>query len=205
MDIQLNFVNQSNDDNNSQIVIFQRNAATNLDELAVAWLVIKNCGQGDNHPFVYPTSMAVGARDSFGNYTPHMTASYGQRFAMTLTRSGDQLSVAGETTSPDEVQVENRLPTGAIDAMIFKAGSLFARKTNVAPGQFAAFQFKPRIWIGVVSEVEQGQVMNEAIISSIDTEFTLYGLASADVVMTGGGSGREAKPFEFHLENVVMA
>jgi len=205
MDIKLNFINQSNDANNSEVVIFQKNTATNLGEFAVAWLVIQNCGQGDNHPFVYPMSMAVGASDSFGNYTPHLSALYGQKFAMTLTKSGDQLSLTGEASSPQEVEVENRLSTGAIDAMIYKAGSLFAKKTDIAPGQLAAFQFKPTLWIGVVSQVEQGQIINEAIMSSIDTEFSLFGIASADIVMTGGGSGPEAKPFEFHLENVMMA
>lgn len=205
MDIKLNFINQSNDANNSEIVIFQKNAATNLGEIAVAWLVIRNCGQGDNHPFVYPMSMEIGASDSFGNYTPHLPAICGQKFAMTLTKSGDQLSLAGKAGSPQEVEVENRLSTGAIDAMIYKAGNVFARKTGIAPGQLAAFQFKPTLWIGVVSQVEQGKVMNEAILSSIDTEFSLYGIASADIVMTGGGSGPDAKPFEFHLENVMMA
>ena len=204
MDIKLNFINQSNDANNSEIVIFQKNAATNLGEIAVAWHVIKNCGQGDNHPFVYPMSMAVGASDSFGNYTPHLPASSGQLFAMTRAKSGDQLSFVGET-NPGELQVENRLLTGAIDAMIYKAGSLFAKKTNIAPGQLAAFQFRPTLWIGVVSQFEQGQVMNEAIMSTIDTEFSLLGIASADIVMTGGGSGPDAKPFEFHLENIMMA
>lgn len=38
--VQLNFVNQSNDANNSQIVIFQKNVASDF-ELAVAWRVIK--------------------------------------------------------------------------------------------------------------------------------------------------------------------
>src|SRR2546429_5481525 len=47
--VQLNFVNQSNDANNSQIVIFQKNVASDFEELAVAWRVIKYCGQGDNH------------------------------------------------------------------------------------------------------------------------------------------------------------
>ena len=52
--IKLNFINRSNDQNNSQVVIFQKNVAADLDELAVAWKVIDNCGQGDNHPFNYP-------------------------------------------------------------------------------------------------------------------------------------------------------
>src|SRR6185503_12098065 len=61
MNIQLNFINNSNDANNSEIVIFQKNVATNFDELAVAWQVIRYCGQGDNHPFTFPMTMQVGA------------------------------------------------------------------------------------------------------------------------------------------------
>ena len=46
--IQLNLINNSNDTNNSQIVIFQKNVATSFNEIAVAWQVIQDCGQGDN-------------------------------------------------------------------------------------------------------------------------------------------------------------
>ncbi len=70
MDIQLNFVNESNDANNSSIVIFQKNVATDFDELAIAWQVIKNCGQGDNHPFAFPMTMEVGASDSWAISPP---------------------------------------------------------------------------------------------------------------------------------------
>ena len=77
MGIQLNFINKSNDTNNSEVVIFQKNVATNFDELAVAWLVIKYCGPGDNHPFTFPMSMQVGASDSYGNYTPQLEAQNG--------------------------------------------------------------------------------------------------------------------------------
>jgi hypothetical protein len=205
MDIHLNFINDSNDMNNSEIVVFQKNAATDFDELAVAWLVIKYCGQGDNHPFVYPISMQVGASDSYGNYTPQLDAQYGQLFQMTLTPSGDRLVLAGSGTSSREVQVLNSLPKGAINAGIYKAGKLLATKTSIAPQQKAVFEFKPTLWIGVVSQVDEGQVMNSAILSNIDTEISLLGIASADIVMTGGGPGSGATPFVFRLENVVMA
>ncbi|MFV8754430.1 hypothetical protein ACNOYE_28110 [Nannocystaceae bacterium ST9] len=204
MDIQLNFINNSNDSNNSQIVIFQKNVATNFDELAVAWKVIQYCGQGDNHPFVFPMEMMVAASDSYGNYTPQMPAQNGQLFSMSLTTSGDRLVQSGSGTSSSEVQVLNSLPKGAINASIYKDGSLLATKTAVAPQQKAVFQFKPTIWIGVVSQVVQGQVMNSAIISSVNTELSLLGVASANIVMTGGGPGRTSLPFAFNLENVVM-
>ncbi|ROZ72125.1 hypothetical protein [Ramlibacter sp. WS9] len=205
MNIQLNFINNSNDVNNSEVVIFQKNVAMNFDELAVAWQVIKYCGQGDNHPFAFPTTMQVGASDSYGNYTPQLDAQNGQMFQMALTTSGDRLVPAGSGTSSKEVQVLNNLGKGAINASIYKAGKLLAVKTSVAPQQKAVFEFKPTIWIGVASQFVQGQVMNSAIISNINTELSLLGIASADIVMTGGGPGRSAAPFAFNFENIVMA
>ena len=205
MDIQLNFINNSNDANNSEIVIFQKNVATNFDELDVAWQVIRYCGRGDNHPFTFPMAMQVGASDSWGNFTPQLDAQNGQLFQMSLTNTGDRLVPAGPGTSSKEVQVLNGLSRGAINASIYKAGKLLAIKTSIAPQQKAVFEFKPTLWIGVASQVVQGEVLNSAIISNINTELSLLGIASADIVMTGGGPGANAKPFQFNLENVAMA
>jgi hypothetical protein len=47
--ISLCLVNQSADTNNSSIVVFQRNVATNFDEYAVAWKVIQDLGIGWTH------------------------------------------------------------------------------------------------------------------------------------------------------------
>ncbi|MDF7776481.1 hypothetical protein P1X14_14595 [Sphingomonas sp. AOB5] len=205
MDIQLNFINNSNDANNSQIVIFQKNVASDFGELAVAWHVIQNCGQSENHPFTFPMSMQVGSSDSWGNYTPKLDAMHGQAFSVGMTASGDMLQPAGAATVPGEVQVMNALPQGSVSAGIYKMGRLLATKTGVAPGQMAQFQFKPTIWIGAVSQVVQGQVMNAAIIDAVNTEISLLGIASADIVMTGGGPGPTAQPFSFSLQNIVMA
>jgi hypothetical protein len=150
VDIKLNFINNSNDKNNSHIVIFGKDVATDADERHVAWKVIQNCGQGDNHPFVFPMTMTVSAVDGCGDDTPRLPAS-------------------------------------------------------VAPQQEAVYEFKPMIWIGVASEVEEGATMASAIVSSTNTELSLLGIASADIVMTGGGPGENPRPFQFTLDNVVMA
>jgi hypothetical protein len=44
-----------------------------------------------------------------------------------------------------------------------------------------------------------------AVVSNINTELSLLGIKSADIVMTGGGPGASATPFAFSLENVVMS
>lgn len=201
-DIKLNFINRSNDANNSEIVLFQKNVATDFDELAIAWLVIQNCGQGDNHPFVYPMEMDVSASDSYGNYTPKLPAQNGQMFQMRMASSGDTLGYAGPGSSSKEVQVLNDLSKGAVSASIYKNGKLLAQKTSIAPQQKAVFEFKPTIWVGAASQIEEGAVMDSAIISSVNTELSLLGIASADLVMTGGGPGPQSTAFQFTLENV---
>lgn len=204
MDIELNFINQSNDANNSEVVIFQKNVATSYDELAIAWQVIQNCGQGDNHPFVYPMTMQVSASDSYGNYTPKLKANNGQQFAVNQTSSGNQLQYNSSSASVSEIEVLNNLEKGAINANIYKSGKLLAAKTSIAPEQKAAFQFKPTLWIGVASQVTEGTVINSAILSNINTEISLLGISKADIIMTGGGPGKNSSPFEFALANVVM-
>lgn len=203
--IKLTFINRSNDENNSDILIFSKNVATSFDEIAVAWQVIRNCGQGWSHPVEYPAAVTVGVMDAYGNYSPQMQAENGQAFAVVRRASGDALVLSGQSSSPQEISIANDLPLGAISAIVFRDGKPYAMKQTVAPQQKAVFQFKPTIFIGVVSQVEEGQILNSAIISDINTEISLLGIASADIVMSGGGPGPQSTPFTFVLENVVMA
>ncbi len=202
--IKLNFINDSNDKNNSEIVVFQKNVSTDFDELAIAWKVINNCGTGWHHRFEFPMEMKVSAGDSWGNEIIAPVPAYnGQLFHVFQDQSGDQLAYEGPSASTKEVQLRNDLKVGAISANIYKGGKLLARKTGVSPGQKAVFEFKPTIWIGVASQIIEGAVINSAILSDINTEIGLLGVASADIVMTGGGTGPKATCFNFKLENVV--
>lgn len=203
-DIKLNFINQSADVNNSSIVIFQQNVATTFGQIAVAWKVIKNCGRGDNHPFIYSEQIKVGASDSYGNYTPAMAASNGQAFEMVRSSSGDILQLSkSPAANPSEVEIRNNLSQGAIDARVYRSGSLCAVEANLAPMQKAVFEFHPSIYIGVVSQINEGDVMNSAILQQINTKLSLLGVHSADIVMTGGGAGPNAQPFQFQMTNIT--
>ena len=205
MDIKLNLINHSNDANDAQVVIFQKNVAAGVDELPVAWKVIQNLGQGDHHPFIYPLLLTIAACDSWGNDSPQLAADNGQLFSMARTASGDTLSLQGQATSRSEIQCRNDLPQGAMSAGLYKSGNLLMQKTSIAPGQTAAFALRPTLFIGVVPQMEEGEVMDSAILSDINTELSLFGIASADIVMIGGGAGQNSAPLRFTLENVVMA
>ncbi|HYG16618.1 MAG TPA: hypothetical protein VEC12_12755 [Bacteroidia bacterium] len=200
--IKLNFINRSNDVNNSDIVIFQKNVSDAFGETAVAWRVIKNCGQGMNHPFSFPEDVTISAGDAYGNYTPQLPAQNGQSFQLIQTSSGEQLTAAGQASSYAEIELGNSLSRGAISANIYRDHKLVAIHTGIAPGQKAVFAFKPTIWIGVVSQMEEGAIMNQAIVSELNTEISLLGIVSADIVLTGGGSGANALPFQFTLQNM---
>lgn len=200
--VKLNLVNQSADSNNSQVLIFQQNVTTSLQELVVAWQVIENLGHGWRHPFTYSYGVEVGAADSYGNVSPLQATPEGQLWTVERTTSGDQLVSTGPATSPQEVEIANGLSVGAISANIYRDGKLVATRSGVAPGQKAVFAFKPTIYIGVVSQVTEGQVLDAAILSSVNTEISLVGITAADIVLTGGGPGKDSVPFTFTLQNL---
>lgn len=202
-DIQLTFINESNDVSNSSVVIFQKNTAASAEELAVAWEVIENASQGASYPFILPEAFQVSASDSYGNSLTSVPS--GGHYSAVNTASGTALQATGTAASTAGATISNDLPEGAIDATIYKDGKLLATKTGIAPGESATFHFKPTIWIGVISQVQQGQVMDSAIISQVNTELSLLGITSANIVMTGGGTGPSSMPFEFELENLVYA
>jgi hypothetical protein len=199
MDIKLTYRNNSDDFAKSKIVVFQKLVNTDFDELAVAWKVIKNCGTGEYHPFVYPMEMKVGAIDSDGNYSQQIPATNGQVFNLTGSNSGNQLKAMDDVSGNSrQVDVRNNLDYGAIQVGIYKDDRMLALKSNISPGEKAVFQFLPTIWVGVVSDVEEGDVMDSAVMSQNNTELSLLGIASADIVLSGGGN----RPFRFSLENV---
>ena len=203
--IKLNFINKSNDSNNFKVVLFQKNAASDFEEIAVAWKVIENCGILENHPFTYSLNYNVCSGDSYGNFTPQLNAFNGQAFDMLTSTSGDMLQISSiPSTNATEVEVRNNLIKGAIDANCYRDGKLLAVKTGLAPGQKAVFEFQPKIYIGVVSQIEEGEIMNSDIISQINSQINLFGITSADIVMTGGGPGESSTSFNFTLENIKM-
>ena len=199
--ITLNFVNESNDQNNSQIVIFQKDETANLDNTTVAWQVINNVGRGSHIPFEFSHEMSLVTTDNWGNgMNQPLAGRHGQMFRVHSDNSGQVLSYEGAYPEQSELQVRNDLSNGSINANIYKDGKLLAKKLGITPGQKAVFKFEPTLWIGVVpQQIEEGQLLDSAIMKQINTELSLLGIKSADIVMTGGGS----EPYQFELENVV--
>ncbi|CAN7603721.1 hypothetical protein [Polaromonas sp. LjRoot131] len=206
MDIKLRFVNKSSDGNKSEVVVYQKNVLTTMASLAVAWKVIRYCGRDCTHPFVYPDGYEVSITDEYGNFTPRLPAKNGQMLSLVSTPiGGRRLLYTGPASASTELDVLNAMNQGSVDICIFRDGRMVGAKTSVVPGQKAVFQYQPALWIGVASEVVQGQPISSAVMSDINTEISLLGIASADIVMTGGGPGEGSTAYQFNLENIVQA
>ncbi len=205
MDIKLRFINRSNDGNKSEVVIYQKNEVSERASLAVAWKVIRYCGRDCYHPFIYPSGYEVTVTDEYGNFAPRIAVTDGQMVKLVSTPTGSRrLRCAGAAGAYNEVDVLNAMDLGSVDVCLFKDKRLMGVKTTVTPGQKAVFQYRPALWIVVASEVVQGQGISSAVLSNVATEISLIGIASADIVMTGGGGGALAGPYEFNLENIVL-
>ncbi|MBZ4420094.1 hypothetical protein K8638_26810 [Myxococcus sp. RHST-1-4] len=201
----LRLVNESNG-GNQQIVLFQKNVATGFDELAVAWRVIQNLSPGWSNSFTYSSQVQVQVTDSWGNTSQPLDLANGQMAEVVMGSCGTELRLSSRSAAnTEEIQIGNYLQQGAIHVTVLRDGLPAARKTDIAPGQKAVFSFRPSIFIGVVSQVEAGQVVDSAIMTDVNTEISLLGIQSADIVMSGGGAGPSARPFTFALQNVVLA
>lgn len=196
-DIQLTLINQSSDANNSSVVIFQQNVATSFEEIAVAWTVIDN-SPGQQTSIVYPTDLQIAVVDGRGNRTPLVAAQPGQAFVMRAP-TGPRLAPDPTAPDPDEISLLNALPVGAITVEIYRAGRLLARQSGIPPRQTASFKFSHSLWIGPGHQVTQGQTLSSADLAKVNTELSLLGVTSADIVMAGGGTGPTATPFTFTL------
>ncbi len=204
MDIRLNFINRSGDTNNSQILIFGKNPQASLDEIAQAWTAIPAFMRGTTYSVLYPAETGITVQDSYGNFTPMQPAAPGQHFSLVESEEGNivEAPAAGQ---PDQITLSNDLRQGAVSVCLYKGKHLYLSERNVLPEQTAAFRLRPTIWVAVASQSDPDSGSNSAILSSVATEFSLLGLASADIVMTGGGIGANAEPLVFTLENIVTA
>jgi len=205
MDITLNFINRSDDAGNSQILIFGKNPETSLDAIAQAWAVIPAGAPNMSHALLYPAETGLTVQDSYGNFTPMQPAAPGQHFRFVAGEEGGAVEPAIAAGPADQITLANDLIQGSVNACLYKGKHLYLCERHVLPGQTAAFRLKPVIWVGVASGSDSGAGSGSATLSSDATKISLLGLASADVVMTGGGTGPNAEPLLFTLENIVTA
>ncbi len=194
MGIELNFVNNSG--GSPEIVVFQKNTATALK-------VIKDLEPGHSRVFTFPTELKIDLSDEEDTFAPEMPIEIGQMVHVSMNESDDVLIRKLDAPKPGDIEVVNDLKNFSINAAISLSGKVLDLKEIIAPGQKAVFQFKPVMVVGIAQNAEIGNALSDDVLPKINCEFPLSGIASADIVMTGGGGGSGAGKYEFRLEKVV--
>lgn len=199
-DIQITLFDRSASARECRAVFFHRDMTVDFDPVTVAWKVIPLTSQSVEHPFIYPAASCVTARDSYGNHMPRLSASPGELYHVKNSPSGHELWLKGPATSDREIQVENDLDQGYIDAFIFKADRPMAVKTSIAPQQKAVFQIRSELFVGLTSQAvaEGGSLPEMDVVQAI----LLTGLLSIRVVLDRSKAGA---PGVISLEDEVRA
>ena len=205
MDIRLTFLSRSPASRDSVIVLFQKNARPVPGGSEIAWKTIRHCGYGYSHPVAFPAQLEICTGDEFGNYSPRMRVTGGDHFSVMPTHLGRRLAIRRRSPGGTEVEVRNELRQGALDINVFRDSRLLWRRRSLPPQQRTMFSFPPSLWIGAIPGARQSEPLRAHAAAAPPTLLSLRGVASADIVMTGGGSGPDAAPITFSLENRKMA
>ncbi|MGM0593957.1 MAG: hypothetical protein ACQETD_05405 [Pseudomonadota bacterium] len=141
--------------------------------------------------------------DYYGNYSPHLPVQLGSNYTVSPQTSGRRLEQDGTALQCHTLSVVNRLPIGALDMHLLRTGRIVASKSALAPGQKALFTPTSSISVASCYGVAEGAFIARKNLVGIRQFYNLNAIASADIVMAGGGCATDSVAIQFHLENVV--
>ncbi len=199
--ITLNIVNRMEDRDTVDVLICQHNAAAGIRCNPIAWRVLRGVTAQNNQMVAVPQAFEISVQDVTGHITAAQPAISGQLYGAAASPAGTVLMATATSESvPQSVSVRNLLREGEISAQAYKSGGLAAVRTNVVPGQDAAFEFMEHVYIGLAGKMQEGQMIPEAVASRITTRLNLFGVASADVILSDSEDGPH-RPL-IRLENI---
>jgi hypothetical protein len=202
-DINVLFVNKSNDEDNSNVLVFMKPTESNFAAQATAWQVIDNIGYNCWHKFTYTLDTSVIATwDNGKSGTFPMDTTNGKTYALKQTKGGFSLEENGNGNAPNEFDVINKVGTpNGISVVAFKDGNPILTKNTVAKGEKAEFVFHPKLFFGLSSEYQVGDVLSSGVMSEEFKEVSLEGLKSITVTM----KGNPADGYTFEVSDSVPA
>ncbi len=202
-DINILFVNKSNDEDNSSVLVFMKPTESNLAAQSTAWQVLNNIGYNCWHKFIYTLNTSVMALWDGGNSgTFPMDTANGKTYALKQTKGGFSLEEHGNGNAPNEFDVINKVSTpNGISVVAFKDGNPILTKNTVAKGEKAEFVFHPKLFFGLSSEYQVGDVVSSAVMSEDFKEVSIEGLKSLTVTLKGNA----ADGFTFEISEQVPA
>lgn len=203
MDIQLNFINQSSDANNSNVVIFQKNTHPDFDAIATAWHVIEVASHGVPFHFAYSVD-----EHFIGAGTGSQMVAQPKTEYNVVNEDGRPVLVIdpNEKVDGNGYVFENLMEFELIDANVYNGGSKIASVPNVLPQQKVAIELEPNtLYIAINSKnapMNDGDPLSSEFLAESDKhlKISLAGIKeNTTLVLKGGGS----EPYTCELEKTV--
>ena len=196
----LTFVNESAAAEPPEVVLFTQPPASEARS-PIAWRVIRPT---TSEPTLVGVPAALSAETTLpsGGTSDRLPAGEGELFALAELSGAETFVALGRSTNPSLVQVINALPDGAITASIYRSDRLAFSAPNLQPHDKASFPVSPVLSAAVMSDVNEGQILSDAMLRVPTSRFDLLGVSSADVVMTGSGTSED--PYVFDFSNVKL-
>ncbi len=197
--ITLSLINRSKDIDNTQIIIFQKNMA----QMEPPWQVIDSY-PGSTQSIIYSLDYGLSTTDKEGNSSPILKVKDGEKYQLVETSLGNELQLDKSSSNPKSIVVENKLPQKSIDAFLYKDGEILSEKTGITSGKEWSFPVIHSITIGLLPKDYEIDIGNKSKFNDFTCmqEIELNNIKSAELVLTGGGEGPKAKPFQFKLQNI---
>ncbi len=202
-DVKITYVNNSMNPDNPTIFVFTKNEIPTFDSLqnGVAWYVMPDIGKGSSSCFIYPINTHVQAMWGDCNKTRMLPADIGKQYTVEEDCTGIVLNETGPASQPTAIEVDSLINvSGGVSAQLTKDGSVLMTKKIEAYGQKATFILHPKLYWGIASEIQEGQLLSSAVLNTDQFfEQDLEGVNSAVVTL----HGNPKDGYTFSVENIV--
>ncbi|MGD2085910.1 MAG: hypothetical protein PVH61_06985 [Candidatus Aminicenantes bacterium] len=200
-DVKITYVNNSGNTDKPSIFVFTKNLVPTFDVLkdGVAWRVMPDIGKGSSSCFVYPIITTVQAMWGDCNKTRTLDATIGKRYTVLEDDTGIVLVPNGDASQSTAIEVNSLVQVdGGIRAQLCKDGKVMMTKQIVAYDQKATFILHPKLYWGIASEIQEGQLISSAVLNTDNFfEQDIEGVLEAVVTLTGNAK----EGYQFYVEN----
>lgn len=180
MNIELTFINNSNDSQNTRIVVFTEPPSV-PGETATAALSLE-LAPGETRPATIPLELSIGVQTSALLSLPLTAVKPGRRYDLRADTTALSLVDQGAALVDNVVQVRNALAGQMATITLYCNHKPMQQREGVAAEQCVDFACQPCIWIDASAVSAPGQL-------GVDTQpvaFSLAGLEAAQALVSDG-------------------
>ncbi|MDF2700885.1 MAG: hypothetical protein K0Q49_2448 [Haloplasmataceae bacterium] len=200
--VKITYVNRSMNKDLPKVFIFTKNEVPNFDSLkdGVAWKVIPNIGRESSCQFIFPIETEVCASWDNGTCTTKkLISEIGDKYTIEQDDTGIIIAKDGNASDIKSIDVVNNLHIdNGIAVQLYKDGRMMMTKNIVGYDQKATFVLHPKLYWGIASEIQEGDMISSAVLNSESFfEQDLEGVSN----VTMGLYGNAKDGYQFKVES----